>query len=257
MATAIRPRGAAGIGGSGLRCAVVALSSRTETIEMPGGSRMDAYVVLPEPGSGPGVLVLMEIFGVGPYIRRACERLAELGYVALAPDLYRRLEPGLELAHDDDGMQQAMAAAQRLDAPGAIEDAVVALGALRALPETTGRTGVLGFCLGGRLAYGVAAAADPDAAVAYYGSGIADALGQAGEIECPVLFHFGGEDQFIARTDAERVGAAAAERDDWEFAIQEDGGHAFDNHESARFHRPAAAARAWDLTRDFLARRVG
>jgi carboxymethylenebutenolidase len=234
------------------------MTSRTETIAMPDGGSMGAWVVVPEGGSGPGVLVLMEIFGVGPYIRRACERLAELGYVAMAPDLYRRIEPGLEIAHDDDGIARAMETVQRLDGEGAVEDAAVALAALRALPEVAsgGPVGAVGFCLGGRLAFGLGAAADPDAIVCYYGSGIADSLDAAPAIACPALFHFGGDDPFIPRSDAEKVGAVVAERPDWEIAIQEDGGHAFDNHEAPRFHRPEAAARAWELTRDFLARRL-
>jgi carboxymethylenebutenolidase len=235
----------------------MAAATRTQTIPTPDGGEMGAFVALPESGAGPGVLVLMEIFGVGPYIKRACERLAELGYVAMAPDLYRRTEPGLELAHDEEGLGQAMQAVQRLDPAGAVEDAAVALAALRELPEVEdGPVAAVGFCLGGRLAFGLGAASDPDAIVCYYGSGIADALDAADSIECPALFHFGGEDQFIPRSDAEKVAAAVAERPDWEFAIQEDGGHAFDNHESPMFHRPAAAARAWELTRGFLARHV-
>src|SRR4051794_41802938 len=70
---------------------------------MPDGGSMGAFVALPSEGSGPGVLVLMEIFGVGPYIRRACERLAELGYVAVAPDLYRRVEPRPGVGDDEGG----------------------------------------------------------------------------------------------------------------------------------------------------------
>jgi carboxymethylenebutenolidase len=227
------------------------------TIPMPDGGTMEAFVALPETGRGPGVLVLMEIFGVGSYIRRACERLAELGYVAMAPDLYRRIEPGLEIEHDEAGIGRAMETVQRLDMQGAVEDAAVALETLRSLPEVTeDAVAAVGFCLGGRLAYGLGAAADPGAIVCYYGSGIADALDQAGDIECPALFHFGGDDQFIPRSDAERVAAVVAERADWEIAIQEDGGHAFDNHDAPMFHRPEAAARAWELTRDFLARAV-
>jgi carboxymethylenebutenolidase len=238
---------------------------------MPDGGSMDAFVVLPEGGRGPGVLVLMEIFGVGPYIRQACSRLAELGYVAMAPDLYRRLSPGLELPHDEAGVAKALETVQRLDGEGAVADAAVALDALRGLPEVEdgrggdggsggsggrGRVGAVGFCLGGRLAFGLGAAADPDAIVCYYGSGIADSLDAAAAISCPALFHFGGEDPYIPRSDAEKVAAVVATRPDWEIAIQDDGGHAFDNHEAPMFHRPAAAARAWELTRDFLARRL-
>ena len=117
----------------------MSLPSRTETIAMPDGGTMAAHLCLPESGSGPGVLVLMEIFGVGTYIRRACERLAELGYVAMAPDLYRRVHPGLELGHDQAGLEQAMAAVSTLDIPGAIADASYALHHLGGVPETAGR----------------------------------------------------------------------------------------------------------------------
>lgn len=227
-------------------------------IDTPDGAQMGAHISLPESGEGPGVLVLMEIYGVGSYIKRATERLAELGYVALAPDLYRRIEPYLEIDHDEAGLQRALETAQRLDPQGAVEDAVAALDALRRRPEVDGRpVAVLGFCLGGSFAYFAAAAADPDAAVCYYGSAIPDALERADSITCPVLFHFGAEDQYIPLEAAERVCAVAEQREGWECHIQPDGGHAFDNHDAPMFSRPRAASRAWALTRDFLARNLG
>src|SRR4051794_20811019 len=119
----------------------------TTTVTMPDGGSMGAYVALPESGSGPGVLVLMEIFGVGTYIRRACERLAELGYVAMAPALYRRIDPGLEIEHTEEGIGRAMQKVQELDAEGAVADAAVALAHLRGLPELSGPVGAVGFCL--------------------------------------------------------------------------------------------------------------
>jgi carboxymethylenebutenolidase len=229
--------------------------SRQLTIDTPDGQGMGGFLTVPEAGSGPGVLVLMEIFGVGGYIRQATVRLAELGYVAYAPDLYRRVDPGLELAHDEESMQQAFAAMQRLDLAGAVDDAETALHTLRRLPEVGGRAvGVLGFCLGGRLAWGLAAQSDPAVAVCYYGSDIAESLGLAERIECPLLLHFGAEDPYIPIEAVERVAEMARGRDGWECHIQSDGGHAFDNHESEIFHRPAAAARAWELTSQFLAR---
>ncbi len=224
-------------------------------IHTPDGAEMGGYLSVPESGEGPGVVVLMEIFGVGSYIKRATERLAELGYVALAPDLYRRIAPGLELDHDQDGLTVALESVQRLDFPGAVEDSIAATHSLRAMPEVGGRkVAVLGFCLGGTLAYEVAVASDPAAAVCYYGSGIADALGRSGEINCPVLFHFGAEDAYIPLSAAEQVDAVAQAREGWECHIQPDGGHAFDNHDAPMFHRPDPAARAWQLTTDFLAR---
>ena len=235
----------------------VVAETRTERIGMPDGGEMDAYIALPEAGRGAGVLVLMEIYGVGSYIRRAAERLAELGYVALAPDLYRRTSPGVEFAHDPEGTQQGIAAASQLDPAGAVQDAIVGLDHLRELPEVDGPVAVLGFCLGGTFAFAVAAGADPAAAVSYYGSGVADALQEGDRIHCPVLFHFGAEDSYIPLEQAKRVQAAADTRADWECHIQPDGGHAFDNHESEMFHRPEAAERAWRLTSEFLARELG
>jgi carboxymethylenebutenolidase len=232
----------------------MATATRRETVPMPDGGEMGAYVALPASGSGPGVLVLMEIFGVGTYIRRAAERLAELGYVALAPDLYRRVEPGLELDHDEDGLKAAYAAVGKLDQEGAVADAVTALEHLRGLPEVTGAVGVLGFCLGGSLAYAVAASADPSAAVSYYGSAVPAALPQADQISCPIIFHFGAEDPYVPAEQVELVEQAARERPGWEFHRHPGAGHAFDNHDAPMFHQPDAAAVAWEQTREFLAR---
>jgi carboxymethylenebutenolidase len=216
---------------------------------------MDAHVALPGAGSGPGIAVLQEIYGVGDYIKESADRLAGLGYVALAPDLYWRIERGIALDHDDAGLAKAFETMQKLDLGLAVRDSIDALAALRELPEVTaGRAGVLGFCLGGTLAFQVAIQADPDVAVCYYGSGVADALEHADQISCPVLHHFGGQDQYIPREQIDRVSGYAASRPDMECHIQDDAGHAFDNHEAPMFSQPEAAARAWEITKEFLAR---
>ncbi|MFZ0385850.1 MAG: dienelactone hydrolase family protein [Solirubrobacteraceae bacterium] len=232
----------------------MAITTRDETIPMPDGGSMGAYVAIPEAGAGPGMLVLMEIFGVSTYIRGATDRLAEHGYVALAPDLYRRTRPGAEFGKGPEGLREAFAAVSELEVPGAIEDATAALGTLRTLPEVSRGTGVIGFCLGGTLAFGVAVGGDPDTLVAYYGSGIPEMLGDADAIGCPALFHFGAEDPYIPLEQSRRVAETAESRPDWEVHIQPDGGHAFDNWDNPMFYQPGPAARAWDLTRDFLAR---
>jgi carboxymethylenebutenolidase len=229
-------------------------TARVERVRTSDGE-MDAHVVLPAAGTGPGIVVLQEIFGVGDYIKESAERLAGLGYVALAPDLYWRIEPGITLTHDEDGMGRAFQTVQKLDLGLAVRDSIDALRTLRSLPEVTGgQAGVLGFCLGGTLAFGVAIEDDPDVAVCYYGSGIAGMLDGADRIACPVLLHFGGADQYIPLEDAERVAAFAASRDAMECHIHPGAGHAFDNHEAPMFHQPEPAARAWEITRDFLAR---
>jgi carboxymethylenebutenolidase len=232
-------------------------STRDEQITIPDGE-LGAHIAIPESGSGPGILLLHEIFGVNVYVEDNARRLAELGYVVLAPDLFWRVLPGHRIdVHDEDGVKAGMAAVSQLDVPTAGRDAVAALGLLRALPEVTDRrAGVLGFCLGGTLSYLVAVHGDPDAAVVYYGSGIADMLDAAAKIECPMLMHWGGADQFIPREQVDAVAATAADNDRIEFHVYEGAGHAFDNHRSDQFHHPEAAARAWERTAAFLTREL-
>ncbi len=225
------------------------MTTRAETIE-PG---FEAHVALPATGSGPGLVLLQEIFGVNDYVKDAARRLAELGYVVLAPDLYWRTDPGLTLGSED--MELAFGAASKLDQDLAVEDAVEALAYLRNLSGVTeGRAGVLGFCLGGTLAWRLAAHTDPNVAVCYYGSGIPEALDAADQIACPVQLHFGGDDPYIPREQVDAVAALAAEHEDFECHIQEDAGHAFDNGFAPQFSNPRAAAAAWKLTTAFLAR---
>jgi carboxymethylenebutenolidase len=213
----------------------------------------DAYIAMPVAGDGPGIVLLQEIFGVNDYVRDAARRLAELGYVVLAPDLYWRTDPGLTLGADQ--MPQAFAAAQKLDMSAAVHDAIAALATLRAMPEVDGRgAGVLGFCLGGSLAWQVAAHGDPDTAVCYYGSAIPGALDAAAEIACPVLMHWGGADPYITREDIDAVAAMAAEHEAIECHVHEGAGHAFDNSYAPQFSNPPAAAAAWEITSAFLAR---
>lgn len=227
---------------------------RTEEVAVDGGE-MDLHVWLPPKGSGPGVLLLQEIFGVGTYIRAVAARLAREGYVVGAPDLFWRIAPSWAAAHDAAGMAESFEVVQRFDAAKGTQDTVAALAALRALDETSGGVGVLGFCLGGTLAHLAGAVGDPDVIVSYYGSGVPDALDQLAEIKCPALYHFGGADQFIPADGVDRVRAAiqASGRDDLRLEVQPEAGHAFDNHEADMFHDENAAAAAWAVTSMFLA----
>jgi carboxymethylenebutenolidase len=231
------------------------MTTRTEQIETGDGA-MGAHVALPASGSGPGMLLIHEIFGVNDYVRDAAQRLADMGYAVLAPDLFWRTQPGLDLPNDDAGMKLGMAAAQQLDGELALADALAALGALRGLPEVSGGAGVLGFCLGGSMAWRVAAAGDPDVAVVSYGSAVPGALELADAVDCPVIMHWGGADPFIAREQVDAVAAMAAEHDNIECHVHEGAGHAFDNHRSERFFVPAARAAAWEQTAAFLDREL-
>jgi carboxymethylenebutenolidase len=228
--------------------------SPTTRVETADGA-FDAHLELPAGGRGPGMLLIHEIFGVNDYIRASARRLAELGYVVLAPDLFWRTQPGLELRHDEAGVQAGRAALAELDFAAAVGDAIAALATLRSLPEVTGgRAGVIGFCFGGTVAYEVAVNADPDAAVVYYGSAIPAALDRAGAIVCPTIMHWGGADPFIPREQVDAVAAMAAAHESIECHVHEGAGHAFDNHLAPMFHNPDARVAAWELTAAFLAR---
>lgn len=232
----------------------MATTTRTETITSPDGP-FSGHLSLPEAGTGPGILLLQEIFGVNEYLVAVADRLAELGYVVLAPDLFWRIAPDSPLDQSDESIGIAFGRAGEFDGAQGVADAGIALHHLRGLSEVTGAVGVVGFCLGGTLAFGVACSADPEAVVSYYGSGVADGLDGADTVTCPVLFHFGTADPFIPNEQVDAVDAAFAGKDHV-VLHRYDAGHAFDNHLAPQFSDPAAAAEAWERTVAFLAERL-
>jgi carboxymethylenebutenolidase len=231
----------------------------TRTIDIPcGDGTMSGHLAVPASGRGPGLLVLQEIFGVYVYIRDVCERLAAEGYVALAPDLFWRLQPGVVLENFDDAdLQEGIGYAMRFDAEAGVADIGAALATVRSLPECDGRAGVIGFCFGGTYAYLAAVHLDPEVAISFYGSGVAEAIGDAGRVTCPLQFHFGDSDPFIPNDQVDRIRAAVAPLAAIEVNVHEGGGHAFDNHFSTRFSQPVQAAAAWAQTTAFLKDALG
>jgi carboxymethylenebutenolidase len=238
------------------------MSSRVESVEAAGGS-FDLTVWLPDGGTGPGLLLIQEIYGVSDYIRAVAEDLAGLGYVVAAPDLFWRIKPGHQAKHDEAGLNESLALGSRFDAAKGVDDAAAALRHLTALPEVDGGTGIIGFCLGGSIAYLVAARAEVDAAaadlaavVSFYGSMLPDNTDAMGQIRSPVQLHFGGSDPYIPRDQVAKVEEAAAEQPHVEMHVEEDAGHAFHNRMAPMFHMPEPAARAWRRTEEFLQRHL-
>lgn len=213
---------------------------------------MTMHVWVPEAGHGPGILVLQEIFGVGSYIRAVAERLAAAGYVVGAPEIFWRFAPGWETGHDEAGLAAAFEQAGKLDPEKAVSDGVAACAHLDGLDEVDGKPGVLGFCLGGTLAFGVAVDGDPAVCVSYYGSGVPGMVDRLDEVNCPTLFHFGRDDAYIPTDGVEALAAAMDGRSDVVLNV-EAAGHAFDNHDSAMFYEESAARAAWAKTMAFLA----
>jgi carboxymethylenebutenolidase len=231
------------------------MPSRVESVPTPDGS-FDLNLWLPESGQGPGLLLIQEIFGVSDYIQAVAENLAGLGYVVGAPDLFWRLEPGYRAGHDQAGLNRSLEISSRFDAGQGVADAAAALDRLAALPEVSGGIGVIGFCLGGTVAYFLAAQAEPDVVVSFYGSGVPDNTDALDRIDMPLLFHFGGSDPYIPRDQVARVEEAVAGKSNVQIHVEEDAGHAFHNRKSDMFHMPEPAARAWQRTEEFLRRHL-
>lgn len=228
------------------------MEQRVETVAVGDpGMAMDVWI--PDAGRGPAVLVIQEIFGVGPYIRAVAERLAGAGYVVGAPDVFWRFAPGWEAGHDEAGLTESMAQVGNLDPQLAVSDCLAAVDHLAGLAEVDDarRPGVLGFCLGGTLAFGVAAADAPSVCISYYGSGVPGMLDQLATVDCPTLFHFGRTDAFIPFDGVEALAAAIGERPGLVLNVEE-AGHAFDNHESGMFYDESAAKAAWSKSMAFL-----
>jgi carboxymethylenebutenolidase len=230
------------------------MATRTESVAVDDGG-FDLSIWLPERGHGPGLLLIQEIFGVGPYIHAVAADLAGLGYVVAAPDVFWRLQPGWVADHDQGGIRQSMGLSSRFDTETGVADLAAALDYVTALPEVAGGAGTIGFCFGGTMAYALAARSDPAVLVSFYGSGVPDSVDQMDAITCPAQFHFGGSDPYIPRERVAAVERAVAGRPDMEIHVQEEAGHAFHNRVAPMFSQPEPAARAWRLTEDFLARR--
>jgi carboxymethylenebutenolidase len=231
---------------------------RTQSVRVPShdGDELDAHLATPDAGRGPGVVLLHEALGVTDYTRDVAARLAALGYVTAAPDLFWRIERNVDLPHDDSGLTRALELIGQFDPNAGVRDVDAVLGYLRSQPDVTGPVGVIGFCFGGGLTYGAACELDPDCAVSYYGVGIELLSERIDEVACPALLHIGTDDVFIPPASLERLQVAAHAKPNVEIEVYEGAGHAFDN-PHAEWHAPDAAARAWDRTAGFLAAHLG
>jgi len=169
-----------------------------EDIQIQGADgAFSAYLATPPSGSGPGILVAQEIFGVNHVMRELCDGFAAAGYVALCPDLFWRQEPGIQITDKtDEEWARAFELYQGFDEAKGVEDLIAALKVLRSTNGCTGKVGTVGYCLGGKLAYLMATRSDADCNVGYYGVGIESALDEAANIARPLMLHIAEKDEF-------------------------------------------------------------
>ena len=182
----------------------------TITIPGPDGD-FSGYLAAPPSGVGPGLVVIQEIFGVNAVMRDIADGLAVQGFFALVPDLFWRLQPGIEITDKSDAeWQQAFGYLGRFDVDKGVGDIQTAITHLRTLPGVSGpngktKVGALGYCLGGQLAYLAATRTDSDASVGYYGIYIQDRLAEAAAISKPLMLHIAGADEFVPPPAQEKI----------------------------------------------------
>lgn len=173
------------------------MGSMIEIETLDHEARFTAYCASPATSPKAAIIVIQEIFGVDAGIRRKCDRLAGEGYLAIAPDLFWRIEPGIELDPDiPDQLQQAFGLFGKFDQDAGIRDIEATIKAARAR-VSGGKVGAVGYCLGGRLAYMTAARTDIDASVGYYAVGVDGLLGESHAIANPLMLHIAKNDGFV------------------------------------------------------------
>jgi carboxymethylenebutenolidase len=216
------------------------MSSQWIDIAAAGGSKYGGYLSLPPLGKGPGIVLFQEIFGVNRHIRAVADQYALDGFVVLAPDLFWREAPRVELGYEGADRERGIALMKGADPKQLAEDVKSTVAALRARPDVTSKVGAVGYCMGGRLAYVAAAIAGVDAAACFYGGGIQEQLDRVASIRCPIQFHYGAKDTGIPMEAVEKVKAAFAGKKA-EFWIYPDAGHGFNCWDRAAYHAPSAA----------------
>ena len=232
------------------------MNRTTISIAAADGGSFSGYLAVPVSGSGPGLILLQEIFGINEHIREIADVYAAEGYVVLAPDLFWRIKPGVELGYSDEEVKTALSYSSRFDIDRAIRDIGDALRVLRADRRCTARIGALGFCLGGKLAYLSAARLPLDAAVSYYGVGMEQNLAESKSIRCPIALHFAAEDQLAPAAVREAVRQALAGKDDAEIYVYRGADHSFNNRHRESYHAPSASL-AYGRTISLLRRALG
>ncbi|HEX9789272.1 MAG TPA: dienelactone hydrolase family protein [Kiloniellales bacterium] len=182
------------------------------TISGPDG-KFSGYLALPKKTPAPGIVVAQEIFGVNQVMRDVCDWLAEAGYLACCPDIFWRIEPGIQITDKTKAeWDRAFELFMAFDADKGIDDLRATLAHVRGHKACTGTVGAIGFCLGGKLAYLMAARTDADCSVGYYGVGLDELLGEAKSVNKPLLLHIAGKDQFVPKPAQEKIIAALSGR---------------------------------------------
>lgn len=211
------------------------------------GHQFEAYVAKPQGEPIAGLVVVQEIFGVNKHIRSVADGYAKDGFLAIAPALFDRYERGVDIGYEGADMEKAMSFFPRLDIDAAVRDTAAALDYART--QTRKKSGVIGYCFGGSIAWLSATRLKPDVAVGYYGGLIAKFVGE--EPKAPVMLHFGKKDQHISQEDVDKIAATHPKVQIYRY----DADHGFNCDARASFNAESAKlARSRSL--DFLTKNL-
>jgi carboxymethylenebutenolidase len=227
------------------------------TIEGRDG-KFGAYISWPKTLRASAVVVLQELFGVNADIRKTCDELAEQGFLAVAPDLFWRQEPGVDLSNvtSDADWQHGLRLYAAYDRDAGAKDVKDTVDAVGKLPECTGKVAVLGYCLGALMVFLTAVRfGGITAAVAYHGGDTEKYLGEVDGLKAPLLMHLAEEDEFISKPAQAAIKAALANKPNTTVYSYPGQNHAFSRHGGAHYNA-AAAALANERTYAFLNRQL-
>ncbi|MDI2590752.1 dienelactone hydrolase family protein [Pseudomonas sp. 681] len=220
------------------------MSVTTQWIEIDSADgKFGAYLAIPHTRKGPGIVLIQEIFGVNEHIRSVAEQYAADGYLVIAPDLFWRSGPRIELGYDEAGWKRAVELMNATDVGKAQTDIKLTLNALKAQPGLVGGIAAIGFCFGGMLAYNTAANGLVDVAIAYYGGGIQNQLQRADEIKVPMLMHFGEQDSHIPMDAVKKIAERFENNDGVDIQVYPGAEHGFNcSHRSSYNQRASVEA---------------
>ncbi|MFZ3243559.1 MAG: dienelactone hydrolase family protein [Candidatus Acidiferrales bacterium] len=221
------------------------------TIEGRDGS-FDGYISRPKTLPAPAVVVLHEVFGVNADIRKTCDELVEQGFLGVAPDLFWRQEPGVDLSvTSEPDWQHGLRLYQAYDRDAGARDVKDTTNVVAKLPECTGKVAVLGYCLGGLMTFLTTVRYGADAAVVYHGGDTEKYLGEVDGLNAPMLMHLGEEDEFISKPAQAAIKTALAKKPNATVYSYPGQSHAFSRHGGAHYNAEAAAL-AHERTKEFL-----
>ncbi|UWF47192.1 dienelactone hydrolase family protein [Pseudomonas sp. N3-W] len=220
------------------------MSVTTQWIEIDSADgKFGAYLAIPHTRKGPGIVLIQEIFGVNEHIRSVAEQYAADGYLVIAPDLFWRSGPRIELGYDEAGWKRAVELMNATDVGKAQTDIKLTINALKAQPGLVGGIAAIGFCFGGMLAYNTAANGLVDVAIAYYGGGIQNQLQRADEIKVPMLMHFGEQDSHIPMDAVKKIAERFENNDGVDIQVYPGAEHGFNcSHRSSYNQRASVEA---------------